>query len=105
MAVVQKAPSSKRTIVLVGLLTIIGGVSAWMFLFKDRATPAVGGGVLPTSSAPVERIQTAVNRSFFRDARLSALRMYAKLPIEIGPVGRLNPFASIFESSESQGSE
>ena len=94
MAVVQKAGSGKRTIVLLGVLALTVGVAVWFLYFRQEPL-APGGLDLALGLVQAEKLNPNIGRELFDDPRFQRLKMYAKLPIDVGPTGRVNPFAVI----------
>ncbi len=79
---------------LLGLLVVLVGVAVWVFFFRGSSSAPAGTDVsAPGSKA--EAIDPVIRREFFADERFRNLKIYARLPVEIGSFGRENPFAAI----------
>ncbi len=94
MSVVQKAPSNKRTILLLLILCIIAGIGVWIFFFRDSGSVSTGDDAA-AASTKAAGLNPAIHKELFDDPRFRLLKAYAPLPVDIGRTGRDNPFAPV----------
>ncbi len=86
-----------RTILLLVLLLVIAGGGGWWYFFSSSgSTLAQVGGSEGFVPAAGERLNPNIPTTLFSDPRFTELKVYGKVPVEPGVVGRENPFASIF---------
>lgn len=101
MALVRKTTSKKKTIILLSVflaLLIVGGIYLYSL--------SVGEGVVDVADTATRQLQTTLGElrsvdqklqpdleQLLSDVRYKELQSFGKLPIEVGELGRPNPFS------------
>lgn len=91
MALVQKRNSSKTFILLgvLGAIIVAGALLYFLWLAPPSTTTNTTTSVGAARDLP---IVSDFGDAVFSDPRFKSLESYGKLPVNIGNVGRANPF-------------